>query len=167
MDLISTLKDADKLRAEDRHEEASKLLVQLAAEFPTNPVVQYKTACVYDFLGRERDAVPFYHAAIENDLPRDDLRAAYLGLGSTYRTLGQYAESKRILLEGLSHFPDAAEIKIFLAMTLYNLGENHEAVSSLLKIVVETTSAEEIKNYERAIRFYADDLNKKWDQPRN
>jgi hypothetical protein len=52
-------------------------------------------------------------------------------------------------------------------MTLYNLGENHEAVSSLLKIVVETTSAEEIKNYERAIRFYADDLNKKWDQPRN
>ena len=163
MDLISTLIDADKLRAKNRHEEARKLLVQLASEFPTNPVVQYKTACVHDFLGLERDAIPYYHAAIENDLPGTDLRAAYLGLGSTYRTLGQYDESKKILLEGLSHFPDAKEMKIFLAMTLYNLGENHEAVSSLLKIIVETTSDGEIKDYERAIRFYADDLNKKWD----
>ncbi len=163
MDLISTLIDADKLRAKDRHEEARQLLVQLASEFPTNPVVQYKTACVHDFLGLEREAIPYYHAAIENDLPRTDLRGAYLGLGSTYRTLGQYAESKKILLEGLSNFPDANEMKIFLAMTLYNLGENHEAVSSLLKIIVDAASDEGIKNYERAIRFYADDLNKKWD----
>ena len=163
MDLINTLMDADKLRAKDRHEEARKLLVQLASEFPTNPVVQYKTACVYDFLGLERDAIPYYQAAIENDLPRADLRAAYLGLGSTYRALGQYSESKNILLKGLSHFPEANEMKIFLAMTLYNLGENHEAVSSLLKAIVDTTSDEEVKNYERAIRFYADDLNKKWD----
>jgi tetratricopeptide (TPR) repeat protein len=163
MDLISTLIDADKLRAKDRHEEARKLLVQLASEFPTNPVVQYKTACVHDFLGLERDAIPYYHAAIENDLPGADLRGAYLGLGSTYRTLGKYVESKKILMDGLSQFPDANEMKIFLAMTLYNLGENHEAVSSLLKIIVETTSDKEIKDYERAIRFYADDLNKKWD----
>ncbi len=163
MDLISTLKDADKLRAKDRHEEACQLLVQLAAEFPTNPVVQYKTACVYDFLGREREAIPYYHAAIENDLPETDLRGAYLGLGSTYRTLGQYAESKKILLEGLSRFPNANEMKVFFAMTLYNLGENHEAVSSLLKLVTETSSDEKIRDYERAILFYADDLNKKWD----
>ena len=163
MDLISTLIDADRLRAKDRHEEARKLLIQLASEFPTNPVVQYKTACIYDFLGLEREAIPYYHAAIENDLPGDDLRGAYLGLGSTYRTLGKYEESKKILLEGISHFPDSNEMKVFLAMTLYNLDENHEAVSSLLKVIVETTSEEKIKNYERAIRFYADDLNKKWD----
>lgn len=163
MDLISTLIDADKLRAKGRDEQARQLLVRLASEFPTNPVVQYKTACVHDFLGLERDAIPYYHAAIENDLPGTDLRSAYLGLGSTYRTLGQYAESKKILLEGLSHFPDANELKVFLAMTLYNLGENHEAVGSLLKVIMDTTSDEQIVNYERAIRFYADDLNKKWD----
>jgi len=163
MDLVTTLIDADKLRAKDRHEEARQLLVKLAVEFPTNPVVQYKTACIHDFLGLEQDAIPYYHAAIENDLPGDDLRGAYLGLGSTYRTLGKYEESKKTLLEGLSRFPDAKEMKIFLAMTLYNLGENHEAVSSLLKIIVATAPDAEIKNYERAIRFYADDLNKKWD----
>ena len=163
MDLIDTLVEANKLRAKDHHEEARKLLVQLASEFPTNPVVQYRTACVYDFLGMEREAIPYYHAAIENDLPEVDLCQAYLGLGSTYRTLGQYAESKKILLEGLARFSDANELKTFLAMTLYNLGEYHEAVSSLLKVIVDTTSDEKINNYERAIRFYAEDLNKKWD----
>ena len=163
MDLMSTLKDVDKLRAKDRHEEARDLLVPLASEYPTNPIVQYKTACVYDFLGLEREAVPYYHAAIENDLPDAELRAAYLGLGSTYRILGQYAESKQILLEGLKVFPEAQEMKTFLAMTLYNLGEQHEAVSSLLKIIMDTTSNADIKNYERAIRFYANDLDKKWD----
>lgn len=163
MDLINILVEADKLRAKDRHEEARNLLVQLAAEFPTNPVVQYRTACVYDFLGMEREAIPYYHAAIEHDLPDADLRAAYLGLGSTYRTLGLYDESKKILLEGLSHFPDANEMKVFLAMTLYNLGENHEALSSLLKVIMDTTADEQVINYERAVRFYADDLNKKWD----
>ncbi len=163
MDLISTLKEADKLRAKDRHEEARQLLVQLAREYPTNPIVQYKTACVYDLLGLEREAIPYYHAAIENDLPDAELRAAYLGLGSTYRILGQYAESKQILLDGLKVFPGAGEMKIFLAMTLYNLGEHHEAVSSLLKIVMDTTGNADIKHYERAIRFYANDLDKKWD----
>lgn len=163
MDLKSTLIAADKLRAKDRHEEARQLLVELASEFPTNPVVQYKTACVYDLLGKEREAIPYYHAAIENDLPRADLRGAYLGLGSTYRTLGQYNESKKILLEGLSHFPEANEMKIFLAMTLYNLGESQDAVSSLLKIIIETTSDEKIMDYERALLFYADNLNEIWD----
>ena len=163
MDLISTLKDADKLRAKDRHDEARYLLVQLAGEYPANPIVQYKTACVYDFLGLEQEAVPYYHAAIENDLPGADLRAAYLGLGSTYRILGKYAESKKILLEGLQVFPEAQEMKTFLAMTLYNLGEHHEAVSSLLKLVMDTTDNADIKNYERAIRFYANDLDKTWD----
>ena len=163
MDLISTLIEADKLRAKDQHEKARELLVRLALEFPMNPVVQYKTACVYDYIGQEKEAVPYYLAAIENDLPGDDLRGAYLGLGSTYRTLGQYAESKKILQAGLSQFPDANEMKVFLAMTLYNLGEHHEAVSSLIKIVAETTSDEKIIDYERAILFYAEDLNKKWD----
>ena len=155
MDLIATLVEADKLRSKDRHEEARSLLVQLASEFPPNPVVQYKTACTHDFLGLEKDAVPYYLAAIENDLPREDLRGAYLGLGSTYRTLGQYAESKKILQEGLSHFPEAGELKIFLAMTLYNLSENHEAVSSLLKVILDTTADEKIKDYENKIQTRA------------
>lgn len=152
-----------ELRQQGQHEAARDQLLLLAAQHPTDATVQYQTACVHDYLGLEREAVPFYQAAIQHGLSGADLRGAYLGLGSTYRTLGLYAESKATLLEGLSHFPDAHEMTAFLAMTRYNLGEYHAAVASLLKLLVETTSDTEIKGYQRAILFYAENLDQRWD----
>lgn len=160
---MSTLEEIRALRKEGRHEDAHKQLLELAKQYPHDPVIQYETACVHDYLGFEADAVPYYQSAIQNGLSGEDLRSAYLGLGSTFRALGRYTESKGVFLDGLKNFPEANEIKVFLAMTLYNLGEHHEAVSSLLKVVTETTSDTEIKSYERAILFYADDLNKAWE----
>lgn len=152
-----------ELRQNGQHEEAKVQLVQLAAQFPQDPVVQYETACVHDFLGFEREAVPFYLVAIQNGLSGNDLRSTYLGLGSTYRTLGMYEESKKTFLEGLQRFPDATEIKVFLAMTQYNLDEHHTAIASLLNIIAETTADSEIKSYARAIREYAENLDRIWD----
>ncbi len=152
-----------ELRKSGQHEEAKAQLVKLAAQFPANSIVQYETACVHDFLGFEREAVPFYLAAIQNGLSGNNLRSAYLGLGSTYRTLGMYKESKETLLEGLKHFPEAAEMKVFLAMTQYNLSEHHAAIASLLNIIVDKTSDSEIKGYARAIREYSENLDRVWD----
>lgn len=125
--------------------------------------MQYETAGVHDYLGLEREAVPFYLAAIQNGLSDNDLRGAYLGLGSTYRTLGMYPESKQVFQEGLQQFPEATEFKVFLAMTQYNLAEYHEAVSSLLTIIADTTTDSETKKYARAIYQYAEDLDRIWD----
>lgn len=151
------------LRVAGQHEAARMELIQLAAQFPADPVVQYEAACIHDRLGLEREAVPFYRAAIDQGLSGANLRSAYLGLGSTYRALGQYSESHHTLLEGLAHFPDASEIKVFLAMTLYNLGDYHEAVASLLRLLVDTSADSEIQGYARAIRLYAEDLNQRWE----
>jgi tetratricopeptide (TPR) repeat protein len=153
----------NELRTNGQHEQAKVQLVKLAAQFPQDPVVQYQTACVHDFLGFEREAVPFYLAAIQNGLSGDDLRCAYLGLGSTYRTLGMYEESKKTFLGGLQQFPAATEIKVFLAMTQYNLAEYHIAVASLLNIIADTTADSETKSYARAIREYSENLDRVWD----
>ena len=157
------LSSIHELQKAGQHEEARQQLIQLATQFPNDAAVHYETACVHDFLGFEHQAVPFYLAAIRNGLSGSDLRGAYLGLGSTYRTLGQYEESKRTFLEGLLLFPEATEIKVFLAMTLYNLGDFHASVGSLLRVIVNTTSDSATKSYERAIRLYAEDLDRHWD----
>ncbi len=151
-----------QLRAAGAHEEARQRLLELATLRPGDPAVQYETACVHDFLGLEREAVPYYLAAIRGGLDGADLRHAYLGLGSTYRALGQYAESQQTFLEGLARFPDAAELQVFLAMTRYNLGAHHDATSTLLRVLADTTADPEIQGYRRAIQFYADDLDKTW-----
>jgi tetratricopeptide (TPR) repeat protein len=155
------LTSVHELRQAGRHEEACEL-VRLVAQYPHDPIIQYETACVHDFLGRESEAIPFYLAAIGNGLSGEQLRGAYLGLGSTYRALGQYAESKLTLDEGLARFPNAAELRVFLAMTLSNLGQGREAVSLLLRVVAEGVSDPGVRKYERAIQFYAGDLDRVW-----
>jgi tetratricopeptide (TPR) repeat protein len=157
------LSPVNELRQAGRHEEARQLLVHLAAEFPNDCAVNYAAASVHDLLGFEREAVSFYLAAIKGGIVGPDLRGAYVGLGSTYRALGQYEESKLTLLEGLEQFPEATELRVFLSMTLYNLGEYREAVASLLGVIAATTADPEVRGYEQAIRLYADDLDRRWE----
>jgi tetratricopeptide (TPR) repeat protein len=159
---VMNIETVRELRRHGKHEEARLVAVALAATSPLDAMIQYETACVHDYLGLEAQAVPFYTAAIAGDLDPEALRSAYLGLGSTYRTLGRYSEARATLLEGLAHFPDANEMKVFLAMTLHNLGESRQAVESLLQIVAQTASDPNIQAYRQAIEFYAQDIERSW-----
>ncbi|WP_280512914.1 tetratricopeptide repeat protein [Carnobacterium inhibens] len=55
--------------------------------------MNYQCAWSYDLLGEEKKAVPFYEQSIKLGLVGEDLEGAYVGLGSTYRTLGGIQKS--------------------------------------------------------------------------
>ena len=150
------------LRRAGEHEEACSLAVSLVAQFPLDIELQYQAACVHDFLGREAQAVPFYLAALSGPLSAEHLRSAYLGLGSTYRALGQYSEAERTLRDGLARFPEAAELKVFLAMALHSLGQSKQAVELLLTVLAESSSDAQLRSYREAILFYAQDIERSW-----
>lgn len=156
-----SLEQTRRLSAEGRHEDAREEFVQLAASNPNDATILYETACAHDRLGLEAEAIPYYLAAIEAGLAGNDLRGAYLGLGSSYRALGRYEESLAAFDDGSRRFPDAEELRVFRAMTLYNLGRFHESVSSLLHVIAGTSNDPEIRSYERAIRFYAENLDRR------
>jgi tetratricopeptide (TPR) repeat protein len=113
-------------------------------------------------MGREGEAVPFYRRAIENGLAGEDLKGALLGLGSTYRCLGQYEESAQILRQGVQQFPGSRQFEAFLALTLYNLGEHAPAMELLIRNLAETSEDESIRRYRRALLFYSDKLDETW-----
>lgn len=92
----------------------------------------------------------------------DALRGAWLGLGSSYRTTGQYLEALAALEQGLAGFPNANELKVFRAMVCYNLGRHKEGMESLLAVLAETTTAPDLSPYRRAMALYATDLDRRW-----
>ncbi|MFJ7916567.1 MULTISPECIES: tetratricopeptide repeat protein [unclassified Lysinibacillus] len=151
------------LRENARLEEANQLMVALVKEEPENGYYQFQCAWTYDSLGKEQEAVPHYEKAIQLGLKPEFLVDAYLGLGSTYRALGQYEQSKRILEQALSEFPEAEHLKVFYAMTLYNLSEHSKAMETLLNTVIQTTNHKGIKQYSKAIKFYSDKLDQTWE----
>jgi tetratricopeptide (TPR) repeat protein len=113
-------------------------------------------------IGDYREAVPFYVKAVAGDLSDEERRGALLGLGSTYRALGEYPEAVEVLGQGVSEFPADRAMQTFLALALYNIGEHRQAVDLLLKHLVETTSDPGIRSYEKALRFYTGRLDEVW-----
>ncbi|HEX7254839.1 MAG TPA: tetratricopeptide repeat protein [Gaiellaceae bacterium] len=156
------LAHAVALREQGELERARQLLLELRAELPDDAQIAVQTAWVHDSLGFEEEAVEHYEAALAGELSDEELRAAFLGLGSTYRTLGRDADSDRTFRQGIERFPDFRALRVFHAMTLYNLDRPREAVSELIHVLLETSSDSSIERYRRSLTAYAQDLDRSW-----
>lgn len=153
---------AIQLRTEKKLQQSNEQLIQLAAENPQDAFVQYQTAWSYDLLGEEQQAISYYEQAIALGLSENDLPDAYLGLGSTYRALGNYQKAEDVFLQAMKQFPKNHALQTFYAMTLFNLAEYEQATKRLLTLLAETSSAPDIQSYRQALLFYADKLNETW-----
>lgn len=156
------MKQLETLRAEGRIEEARQHGLLQLIEHPQHAELHYEVACLHDTLGRETQAIPLYQKAIALGLSEASLRGAWLGLGSSYRSTGQYAEALAAFEQGLARFPDAAEFRVFRAMACYNLGHHKEGMESLLAVLAATTTDPDLTPYRRAIALYAEDLDRRW-----
>lgn len=139
--------------------QARAILLDLAATYPDNAEVTFQVAVVHDNLGLEREAIPFYVKALAQGLSGPDLERCYLGLGSTYRGLGEYQLAEETLRQGVSAFPDNRALQVFLAMTLYNTQKYKEAMELVLINLMETTTDEKLQYFKRPIVYYATHLD--------
>lgn len=155
------LAEAIELRKSNKPEEALRILAVLLESNPNDPDINYQMAWTCDLMGKESEAAPFYEKAIANGL-KEDRCGAMLGLGSTYRCLGEYDKSLKVFDQAVKEFPEDRSLKVFRALSLYNLGKSEESVSQLLIQLLDTTGDDSIKSYERALRFYSDKLSETW-----
>ncbi|AYV66295.1 hypothetical protein C2I06_05095 [Niallia circulans] len=156
------LNKAIDLRKNGKFKESNELIGELVRDFPEDAIYNYQYAWSFDILGEEEKAVPYYENAIKIGLPSKDMEGAILGLGSTYRALGEYENSKDVFLKGMELFPDNHAIQVFYSMTLYNLKEHSKAMELILKCLINTTNDTELLSYKRAINFYSDKLDETW-----
>lgn len=153
------LRDALQFREQGQLETSNALLLELAQAYPEDAFIHYQCAWSFDVLGEEAAAVPYYEKSLSLGLRDEHLENAFIGLGSTYRTLGAYEQSKATFLRGIEAFPENKAMQTFYALTLYNLDEHKEAVETLLTCLLQTTSDEDILSYKRALTFYAAHLD--------
>lgn len=149
------LKQAIKLRNEKKYAQSKEILIGLT-NFTRDAEVLYQCAWIHDVMGLETEAMPYYEQAIANGLEGESLCGAYIGLGSTYRCIGEYDKAITVLETGLQQFPDNDVMKVFLSLAKYNVNDYESAMKLLLETVVKV---EEVKEFERAISFYKDHLN--------
>lgn len=150
------------LRGEGKYEESRILLKKLLQDKAYAAKANLHIAWAFDNEGKETEAIKHYKLALKGPISSEERFDTMFGLACTYRSLGEYQLALGYFDKTLSSFPDTIEVKPFYAMCLYNLGRHKEAVSLLLELLVNTTNANVIKDYQKAIRLYAADLDKTW-----
>lgn len=153
----------DLLRSGDPSsvDEALLMLRKEVDSKPGDMKALFEYAGAFDFLGRESDALAQYLKIFEKGhqaLPPEDQPRLYVQLGSTLRNVGSLPESKRILLEGLSHFPKNQALRAFLALTEHSLGNHAESTRLLMEVVLEPQKDAMMLDYARALGWYAGKL---------
>jgi len=151
----SKLKRGIELRELGSLEESRKALLEAVSELPEDPRTNYQCAWAHDVLGLEREAIPFYERAIEKGLEGRDLKEALIGLGSSYRCVGEPKKAVAALERATRLFPESRAAKVFLAMALHSRKGHGRAMEILLSQLAETTSDPEITDFKRAILHYA------------
>ncbi len=156
------IREAILLRDSGDTEEALSRLKELHARAPEDPVLNLQMAWTHDRMGSEREAVPYYEAALAGDLDERDALDARLGLGSTLRALGRYEEAVAIMDRAMQQHGSDSALRVFHALALYNSGNAKEACENLLDLLIDTTADERIKAYRPALQEYAEDLDRTW-----
>jgi hypothetical protein len=115
---------------------------------------ELEQAMAFDRDGLEAEAIPHYERAIAAGLSGEQLAKALVGLGSSLRNVDRVEESVSVLEDACRRFPDHQAMPVFLAFSLWSAGRRGEAVALLAR------RAGEGSGYERAIREYADDIER-------
>ncbi|MBJ2146778.1 tetratricopeptide repeat protein [Vibrio sp. IB15] len=158
----TTISQAIALRKEQKYQESRDLLATLLSDENYAAKAHLQIAWSYDNQSQEQQAIEHYVLSLQGKLSSVERFDALFGLASTYRSLGQYTEALSHFEQTMAEYPNSIEVKPFYAMCLYNLGRHKEATSLLLELLVSTTNSEAIKEYQRAISLYAQDLDKTW-----
>jgi tetratricopeptide (TPR) repeat protein len=116
------LNQVNDLLDDGQSEAALEIALGVYHRDPAHALANYYCAIAYDMGGQEQAAAPHYEQALATGLPDQERRIALLGLGSTYRVLGDHHKSAEILRQGLKEYADGREFEVFLALTLYCLG---------------------------------------------
>ncbi|WP_391090953.1 tetratricopeptide repeat protein [Vibrio sp. NH-UV-68] len=158
----SIIKQAIELRKQDKYQESRALLKTLLNDETYSAKAHLQIAWSYDNEGKEQEAITHYQSSLSGLLSSEERFDALFGLASTYRSLGMYSEALSYFEQTLIEYPSSIEVQPFYAMCLYNLGRHKEATSLLLDLLVSTTNSDAIKEYQRAISLYAEDLDRTW-----
>lgn len=155
---MDNLENALILRAQGKLVDSNIMIHNLLKDNRESSQLNYQYAWSFDILGEELKAIPYYEKALELGLCDSDKKEAYLGLGSTYRCIGEYDKSINILKKAINEFNDNS-LKVFYAMSLYNKKEYALSTEILLNLIADTSNDLSINKYKNALNFYSDKMN--------
>lgn len=128
----------------------------LTAELPSESAIGlFERGCAQDSTGHPDRAVPLYQAALDRGLSGIRRRRAVIQMASSLRNLGNAEKALALLTAALQESSDELDgaVKAFLALALFDVGREREAVAHSL-----TALSHYLPRYNRSLARYAREL---------
>lgn len=125
----------------------------LTSELPAGSAISpFEQACAFDSTGHPDRAVPLYREALNAGLTDVRRRRAVIQLASSLRNVGHTDEALELLQVELRRPHDDLHpaVRVFLALTLSDLGRDREALQQAL-----LAAAPLLPRYQRSVARYA------------
>lgn len=145
---------------EHSEDELLNYFKKLYFQFPKNPRISYEYGGVFDFLGKENEAIPLYLEALQLGLSGSFRIKALIQLGSTYRNIGKFEESRNVLEKAVKESDGDPAALIFLSLTLWSAGKSGEATLLALRHIYRENQGL-VQRYRRSIDNYLNELEEK------
>ncbi|GAA1156467.1 tetratricopeptide repeat protein [Ornithinicoccus hortensis] len=141
---------------QERVEAARTLLDQS----PDDPRLIYELASALDHAGDESQAVTYYRRALAGGLREPHRFRAQVGLASTLRNLDQQPEAADLLDELAAIRPDSAVVVVLQALVDADQDNPRVGVARLVEYVMQHATGSDDSGYRRAMRNYAQELER-------
>lgn len=132
---------------------------ELYKTYPNNSRISYEYGGVYDSIGRESEAIPLYQEALNLGISGSFRVQTLIQMGSSYRNLDQFEESKRILQMALRESDGDPAAVITLCLTLWSSGLKEQAALLALRHIYHEEHGLVLR-YKRSLGNYLDEIEK-------
>lgn len=129
----------------------------LYSNYPKNPRLSYELGGVYDYLGREEEAITLYEEALNLGISGSFRVKTLIQMGSTLRNLGEFVKSQKTLEIAVDESGGDPASIIFLSLTLLSSGKEKEAALLALHHIYSESSGL-VQRYKRSIGNYLEEV---------
>jgi tetratricopeptide (TPR) repeat protein len=132
--------------------------LDIVKKYPKSARAKFELANVYDYLGKEQEAIPLYEKAIQMGLTSEYEAYALLQLGSSLRNVGRVDDAIRILSDAEKRYPELPSITMFLGMAMHDSDRHSEALRTVLTAMLRHLKTSDIERYGIGINNYIKDI---------
>lgn len=148
---MEKLESAIELRRDGQISASTKLLETIKEK---DGRVHFECGWNYSIQAKVEKAIFHYERAIAQQLPKQNLKKAYMDLAFNYFERKEYKKAATILDKGMSEFGDSEAFRAMQSIVDFKLGNTKEAMVDLMYLFLTSPTSKEIRKYRTELMHY-------------
>lgn len=149
--MLEELTPAIELRRDGKIEASTALIEAIENK---DGRVHFECGWNYSMQANVEKAIYHYERAIEQELPKQYLKKAYMDLAFNHFEQKDYKKAASILDKGICEYGESEAFRAMQSIVDFKLGNTREAMVDLMYLFLTSPASKEIRKYRTELMYY-------------